>query len=50
MKLKAGFLRRSAKLIKLQPESSGKNERTQINKIGMKKEKLQLTPRIYKGS
>ena len=45
MKLKAGSLKRSTKSISPQPESPRKRERTQINKIRMRKEKLQQTSR-----
>ena len=49
MKLKAGSLKRSIKLINPQPDSSRKKERGLKSKLVMKK-KLQLTSQKYKGS
>ena len=49
MKLKAGSLKRSIKLINSQPDSSRKKERGLKSKLVMKK-KLQLTSQKYKGS
>ena len=38
------------KIGKTQPDSPSKKERSQINKIDMKKGKLQMTPQKYKDS
>ena len=38
------------KIGKTQPDSPRKKERSQINKIDMKKGKLQMTPQKYKDS